>query len=425
VTRAALLAFALLALLFGPDRVATLRLEAPFDDLFQTSAKEPDYKVDGTLDEGGGRVAVQVSVRGHTSRRESECSFPKLKVQRPDGTTLKIGTHCGDQNGDTLTSKFGRVPNERSPWREGAIYQILEALAVPALHATPARITYVYPDRRSLERNALLIEDDDDAVKRLGGTKTFDAEEFTTADRLFTPADASTLAFGQALIGNFDWCVKYSANDTYRCDAKMKLWNVIAIQMPDGTARPLMQDFDVSGMVTGSHSWFKSVYNAGFVPSGSAREIEVLSQVQRTRSLFPRAQLDAARERFVAKKADAYRALSNASVDDDGRAIIREYMDAFFRAIETDEQFYRPVVVAKGTIPRSGATPSAAAVCPDLGAAPVGTPVTAPLETRGDYVKVVVLDALWHWATPRHCAPIKTGAVWFPTAAISRDFPPR
>jgi hypothetical protein len=178
-------------------------------------------------------------------------------------------------------------------------------------------------------------------------------------------------------------------------------------------------------MVTGSHSWFKSVYNAGFVPSGSQREIEVLGQVQRTRLLFPRAQLDATRERFVARKADAYRALSNASVDDDGRAIIREYMDAFFRAIETDEQFYRPVIVAKGTIPRSGAAQSAAAVCPDAGAAPVGTPVTAPLETRGDYVKVVVLDALWHWATPKHCAPIKTGAVWIPTAAISRDFPPR
>ena len=425
MTRVALIAFALLAALFARDPVATLRLEAPFDELFQASAKDPDYKVDGALDEGGKRVAVQVAVRGHTSRRESECSFPKLKVRRPDGTTLKIGTHCGDQSDDTLTSKYGRVPNERSPWREGTIYQILEALAVPVLHAVPARITYVYPDARSLERNALLIEDDDDAVKRLGGTRTLDAEEFTSADQLFTPADASTLAFGQALIGNFDWCVKYSVDDAYRCDAKMKLWNVIAIQMPDGKARPLMQDFDVSGMVTGSHSWFKSVYNAAFVPSGSAREVEVLGQVQRTRSLFPRALLDATRERFVARKADAYRALSNASLDDDGRAIIREYMDAFFRAIETDEQFYRPVVVAKGTIARSGPAPSAAAVCADLGAAPVGTPVTAPLESRADYVKVVILDALWHWATPKHCPPIKTGAVWIPAAAISREFPPR
>jgi hypothetical protein len=167
------------------------------------------------------------------------------------------------------------------------------------------------------------------------------------------------------------------------------------------------------------------VYNIGFVPSRSERQIEVLGQVQRTRSLFSRAQLDAARERFVAKKADAYRALATAAVDDDGRAIIREYMDAFFSAIETDEQFYRPVIVVKGTVPRADGTASAAPVCPDAGAAPVGTPVTSPLESRGEYVKVLVLDALWHWATPKHCAPIKTGAVWFPAAAISRDFPAR
>ncbi len=405
--------------------VTVLRLEAPFDELFRASTSDPDYKVDGTLTEANGPLPVEVSVRGHTSRRESECAFPKLKVRRPDGTTLKIGTHCGEEVGNALTSKYGRLPNERSPWREAATYQILDALGVPALRAKPARVTYVYPDARSVERNALLLEDEDEAAKRMGGTKVLEPAEFTTAEQLFSPADAATLAFGQAILGNFDWCVKFSTNDTYRCDARMKLWNVIAIQMPDGKARPVMQDFDISGMVTGSHPWFKSVYNAGFVESGSAREIEVLGQVQRTRSLFPRAVLDVTRQRFIAKKGGAYRVLSEASLDGEGRAIIKDYLDAFFRAIETDEQFYRPVVTAKGTMARTDAASSAPAVCPDLGPIPVGTPVTAPLDTRGDYVKVTVLDALWHWATPKHCAPIKTGPVWIPAAAISREFPGR
>ena len=405
------------------DPVTTLRLEAPFDELFQTSKASPDYAVDGTLSDGtGAPVPVKVSVRGHTSRRESECAFPKLKVERNDGTTLKLGTHCGESADGTLTAKFGRLPNEKSPWREVAVYRILEALGVPTLQTRAARVTYVYPDGRSLQRNAFLVEDDDDAAKRMGG-KTIKPEEFTTADQLFAPADAVTLALAQAMIGNFDWCVKFFANDTYRCDAKNKLWNVIGVQTADGKVRPVMHDFDVSGMVAGSHAWFKSVFNAGFVPSGSQREIEVLAQVQRTRSLFSRDQLDAARKRFIGKRDDAYRALDDSNVDADGRTIIKDYLDAFFRAIETDEQFYRPVVVGKGTLARSAPGAGAGAICPALGAIPVGTPVTDPLETRDDWAKVVVLDALWHWATPRHCAPIKTGPVWIPANAVSRDFP--
>jgi hypothetical protein len=414
------------AALVAREPVVNLRLEAPFDELFQTSKTTPDYAVDGMLTDGTGTTGpVKISVRGHTSRREAECVFPKLKVQRADGTTLKLGTHCGEAKDDKLSPKYGRLANEKSPWREVAIYQILDVLGVPTLHAKAARVTYVYPDGREIERNALIVEDDDDAAKRMGGTKTVAAEAFTTADQMLEPADAATLAFAQALVGNFDWCVKFSPNDTYRCDARMKLWNVIGVQMPGGKVRPVMHDFDVSGMVAGSHSWFKNVFNAGFIESGSEREIEVLGQVQRTRTLFPRAELDAARKRFAAKRADAYRALDEATVDADGRAIIKDYLDAFFRAIETDQQFYRPVVVARDTIARSAPGPSAPAVCPALGAIPVGTPVTEPRETQGDSVKVVVLDALWHWATPRHCAPIKTGPVWIPAASISRDFPER
>jgi len=66
-------------------------------------------------------VPVTVALRGHTSRRESECTFPKLKVSVVDGSAdvvsllggrrLKIGTHCGEATEDTLTAKFGRLPN--------------------------------------------------------------------------------------------------------------------------------------------------------------------------------------------------------------------------------------------------------------------------------------------------------------------------
>src|SRR5205807_8001401 len=103
---------------------------------------------------------VTFTVRGHTSARETECTFPKLKLQFPAGSglhNLKIGTHCGESRGDDVTPKYGRLPNDRAPHREAAVDRLLEAIGLPAFKARPARITYVdtgATDRTShIERN--------------------------------------------------------------------------------------------------------------------------------------------------------------------------------------------------------------------------------------------------------------------------------
>ena len=111
------------------------------------------------------------------------------------------------------------------------------------------------------------------------------------------------------MIGNFDWCLKFSPDDIYRCNEPRPLWNVVAFDMGGSKASLLMKDFDLAGMVVGKHSWFDKVWNRKFVQSGSETEIEVLSQVQRTRSLFPRAQLDAERRHFIGRKAALYEAV--------------------------------------------------------------------------------------------------------------------
>src|SRR5581483_122560 len=114
-------------------------------------------------------------VRGHSSRQETECSFPKLKIRFEDadaltrsifrGTrTVKIGTHCGESSADELTPRFGRLANERAAHREAFVYRLLGVLDVPTLLARPARITYVDSSssakRRVVTRDALLVEDD-------------------------------------------------------------------------------------------------------------------------------------------------------------------------------------------------------------------------------------------------------------------------
>lgn len=428
--------------LLSSDDPASLRLEAPFEDLFAGARRDPDFEVDGTLAVGGDTseetaIPVTIALRGHTSRRESECTFPKLKLTAQSGSlpgvgrTLKIGTHCGESPGDELTEKFGRLPNEKSPWREAAVYRILRALEVPTLRTRPARITYVFAPAdgssaagRTLTRNALLLEDEDEAVDRIGDGDV-DPEEFTTADRMFPPGDAAGLAFAEALIGNFDWCVRFFADDTYRCDARHPLWNVIAAKTGDGRARPIVYDFDVSGMVTGAHRWFGDVYNAAFVPSKSRRAVEVIAQLQRTRSLFARHLLDATRRRFVERRDAAYDALESAVVDPSGRRHITEYLDAFYREIDSDAAFYRPVIVAPNTMLKAGPKPGAPVVCASRGPVPPGTPVSDPVDSRGQMIEVVVLDALWHWGSSTRCAPVQRGTAWVDAGAVSRDYPMR
>jgi hypothetical protein len=416
---------------FRSTQPIALRLEAPFNDLF-AHAQQDDYAVRGTLawtDASGQEQpvdGVKIAVRGHTSRRSSECSFPKLKVSWAHGT-IKIGTHCGESDGHAITPKFGRLPNQLSAVREAFVYHLLDLVGVPTLRARPAEITYVFDDATgeqpsSLRRHAFVLEDEHDALRRLGADRLIQESQFTTGRDAFAPADAATIAFAEALIGNFDWCLRFFKGDTYRCDGRHPLWNLFAFEWSDGTARPVMYDFDVSGAVTGYHRWFPDIFDEQFLPSKSHAAIEVIAQLQRTRTLFDRQLLDATRQKFASKRGAAYRALSQSAVDEAGKSAMTEYFDAFFEAMTSDAAFYRPVVIARDTRAYVDATRSQP-VCASVGTVPIGTPVSEPLETRGDMVKVVVLDALWKFAPPAKCSFIHQKPVWIAKHAVDTAYP--
>jgi hypothetical protein len=432
--------------LFNSDEPVAFQLKAAFNDLFDHARTDDAYSVAGTLSyaHDGREVTidgVKLSLRGNTSKRENECAFPKLKVDLPPDKdsvgpllagmdSLKIGTHCGEAADDMLTAKYGRMSNERSPLREVFIYRLLDSVGVPTLKARPAKITYVYADPRPaqtpaqeqpLVRGAMVLEGGDDAVKRYGGTREIEETAFVNARTQFAVADTVRLALAQAMIGNFDWCLKMTPSDAYRCDARHPLWNIIAVASDDGKVRPVIYDFDVSGMVVGRHPWFKTVFSRAFSRAQSEIEVEVLAQVQRTRSLFARADLDAARAEFMQHKDAAYKTLASATLDKSGREVAKAYLDGFFGAIATDDAFYRPVVTATGA--KLYANENRAPLCASRGTIPIGTPVSDPLQTKGGMVQVHVLDALWHWAPPVKCPAVQQGPVWIDADAISRDYP--
>ena len=174
-------------------------------------------------------------------------------------------------------------------------------------------------------------------------------------------------------------------------------------------------------MVVGRHSWFKRAFNEAFVPSRSHTEIEVLAQVQRTRTLFNRADLNAARGEFVKRKPQAYQALESARLDATGKRQAQEYLDSFYKAIESDEAFYRPVVIAAGTtLYANEQRDIACASRPDI---PAGTPVSEPLQKKGTLIQVVVLDALWAWAERPTCAAVQQAPVWIEANSLGTEFP--
>jgi hypothetical protein len=272
--------------------------------------------------------------------------------------------------------------------------------------------------------NGFFLEDDRESLARLGASRELPPEQFHDAARDFAPADTAALAFGEALIGNFDWCLKFTPDDTYRCDARHPLWNVRAYAKADGRLTPVIGDFDIAGMATGRHAWFPNVFYSGFSASKSSAEIEVASQVQHTRSLFPRALLDATRRRFLGHKAAALQALASADLDPAGKEIAEAYITSFFAAIGTDPAFYAPVVTRTGTTVYSDSAGTQPA-CGRSSDTPVGTPVSAPLKSDGRLVQVALLDALWRWAPPNRCGAVHSGPVWIEKSAIGTDYPAR
>jgi len=429
------------AAVFSSYDLLELRLDAPLRELIAKTQQEENYTVTGTLKVVGkpdqrdaAPITIKLSTRGHTSKRTEECEFPKLKIAFPEGAdrsifagmkAVKLGTHCGDRGDTELTRRFGRLANEKEPHREALAYRVLHAIGVPTLKARPARVTYVFSDDDTgaapLVRNAMLLEDDDEAAKRYGATVQLSEDRFESAQSMMAPPDVARLAFAEAMLGNFDWCLRFEPGDRYRCDDRHPLWNMLALVRGAERALPVIYDFDLTGFVVPRHIWFAQAFSEQFLPSRSQPEVEVLSQLQRTRSLFPRELLDATRKAFIDRKGDALRVVRDAVVDDEGRRLADTYLTAFFHFLEDDE-FYRPVVIAKGTRAFLDAAQTKAA-CGAASQLPVGTPVGEPLEKNGQLMKVRVLDVFWKWAPPSECKAIHQQPVWIRSDAVGADYP--
>lgn len=229
--------------LFSADTPLTFTLAADFRAVQRDRDPESTITFPGTLtvERNDGRtaqIAVRLRTRGHSRRKPTNCTFAPLRIEFPPDTAgtpfegqrnLKLGTHCSDQSD---------VP--QYVVREYPIYRMYNMLSPRSFRARLAEVTYV--DSRNGKpmgmRIGLMLEDDDDVARRMGGRVS------DTQGLMFNRVDAPTtklLSIFQYMIGNTDMSI-------------FSLHNIIVVETPNGQRLPVPYDFDYSGLVNARYA---------------------------------------------------------------------------------------------------------------------------------------------------------------------------
>lgn len=233
--------------LFADDAVLEMTLSGPIGEIVRR-AERSTTPHPATLTIAGKSYAVELSARGLSRRKRENCRFPPLRIafpEKPEETSLfhkqrriKLVTHCQD-----------RDAAEQTVLREYAAYRLYNLVTAESLKARLARITYVDGGETMTTRIGFLIEDADDAARRLG-MKEVDIGDINSSrvDR----DDAARFALFQYMIGNTDWAMIVGPDPTDCCHNAKLLG-------PTKDAKtgltPVPYDFDNAGLVDAPYAF--------------------------------------------------------------------------------------------------------------------------------------------------------------------------
>ncbi len=257
-------------------------------------------------------LPVQLGSRGHLRLNTRTCEFVPIRVEFPkegiagtpfDGqTNLKLGTHC--QNDKEF---------DQYVLREYLTYRLSNLVTPRTFRARLARGTYV--DSKSKKtismHNALFLEHDNDVARRLGGRDvTLPRIEFKDLD----PDALTTMMLLNYMLGNTDYSI-------------YALHNVKIVQDKKRTLIPIPYDNDMSGMVHPPYAipdprlHLRSVTDRLY--RGPCRTVE---------------EFNTAAEPFREHKADMLKEIeSMKDLNGSHKSEMKEYLNSFFRTIETSE----------------------------------------------------------------------------------------
>lgn len=288
---------------------ARLTLEADLTTLQANRQADEYYPALLTLDNG---KSFQVKIKPKGKYRRKVAEIPPLKIKFPkkallaEGldtlTELKMVLPCYDNNlGDELIV------------REYLAYKMFEQLTSACVRARLVRVTlrdtHVEKSRRNMY--AILVEDDEETVKRLNGLET---EQYGLPADSLIANQAALVAMFQYMIGNTDWDVSMMRNVRFIRSKE------------SGKILVVPYDFDFSGFVSApyaspaSESGLVTVRDRFLMNNGMSRE-----------------SLRRAAQRLRAAKADLYAICRSKFISRDSAIELIDYLETFYQQIDKND----------------------------------------------------------------------------------------
>jgi hypothetical protein len=310
--------------LFGTDEPLEITLAADFKAAFKSRDTLNVKQTKATLtvkDSSGNPVTIPIEIapRGHFRLRNDVCNFPPIRLIFPSqglkGTpfagqkALKLGTHC--QQKDKEFSEY--------PVREHAAYEVLNMMTDASFRSRLARVTYVPAgeEKEAYTKLGLLIEDESDMAKRIGGRiTTIRGGQFTDMD----PSQMGLVSVFAYFLGNTDWSL-YS------------LHNIRLVSTKDGRYMPVPYDFDWSG----------AVFTRYAKPDPRLGIPTVQDRLFRGPCMTP-AELAPILEKFTSQKAAIKDLYTRLPLDDGYRRRALDYYEDFFRMIGNQGRVKRELI---------------------------------------------------------------------------------
>lgn len=312
--------------LFGPEEPLEFTLTADFKAAFRSRDTLNVKRTKATLtvkDSSGTPVtiAMEISPRGHFRLRNDVCNFPPIRLIFPKqglkGTpfagqdALKLGTHCQQRDKDYA----------EYPVREYGAYRVLNMLTDASFRARLVRVTYIPTgnEKDSVTKMGLLIEDESDMAKRIGGrVQTLRGGTFADMD----PAQIGTVAVFEYFLGNTDWSLA-------------SLHNMRLVMTGDGRYVPVPYDFDWSGVVF-----------ARYAKPDPRLGIRTVQERLYRGPCLTQADLAPILAKFQEQKTAIQELYARLPLDDGYRKRALSYYDDFFRIIGDQRQVKREIIDA-------------------------------------------------------------------------------
>ena len=255
-------------------------------------------------------IELAISGRGHLRRTSAVCSFIPIRLMfRRDsirGTpfegpsnNLKLVTHCQSSR-----------EHEQYILREHLVYKLSNIVLERSFRTRLATVTYVdsKTGKPVTTRAGMLLEDDDDVARRMGG-RIIDLERLVFTDIDLDPL-LKMMVF-EFMIGNTDFSI-------------FALHNVVLIQTPDKKMYPVPYDFDLSALVHAPYA----------IPDKRLNMKSITDRLYRG-PCRTREELDAVFATFKEKRDAIFATVDSiAGLDSTHRREVSNYLKDFFSLIE-------------------------------------------------------------------------------------------